>query len=46
MGAGDRVWGLIGIGKPKDAQHQRILETQACQNFYVSEVNRERLPAI
>ena len=41
MGSGDRLWALIGIGKPKDAQHQRVLEIQARQRFYASGGNRE-----
>jgi hypothetical protein len=41
MGSGDRVWALIGIGKPRDAQHQRMLEIQARQYFYASGGNRE-----
>jgi hypothetical protein len=41
MGAGDRLWALIGIGRPRDAQHQRILEIQARQSFYASGGNRE-----
>ena len=41
MGAGDGLWALIGIGKPWDAQHQRILEIQARQRFYSSGGNRE-----
>lgn len=41
MGSGDRLWALIGIGKPRDAQHQRMLETQARQRFYASGGNRE-----
>lgn len=41
IGADDRLWALIGIGKPKDAQHQRMLEVQARQHFYASEGNRE-----
>ena len=41
MGAVDRLWALIGIGKPRDAQHQRILEIQARQRFYSSGGNRE-----
>ncbi|MBX9744739.1 MAG: hypothetical protein K2X08_05960 [Chlamydiales bacterium] len=41
MGSGDRLWALIGIGKPRDAQHQRILEMQARQQFYASGGNRE-----
>jgi len=41
MGSGDRLWALIGIGKPRDVQHQRILETQARQRFYASGGDRE-----
>lgn len=41
MGSGDRLWALIGIGKPRDAQHQRTLEAQARQRFYASGGNRE-----
>jgi hypothetical protein len=41
MGAGDRLWALIGIGKPKDVQHHRTLEVQARQRFYASGGNRE-----
>jgi hypothetical protein len=41
MGAGDRLWALIGIGKPRDAQHQRMLKIQARQRFYASGCNRE-----
>lgn len=41
MGSGDRLWALIGLGKPRDAQHQRMLETQARQRFYASGGNRE-----
>jgi hypothetical protein len=41
MGSGDRLWALIGIGKPRDAQHQRVLEIQARQQFYASGGNRE-----
>lgn len=41
MGSGDRLWALIGIGKPRDVQHQRILEIQARQRFYSSGGNRE-----
>lgn len=41
MGSGDRLWALIGIGKPRDAQHQRVLEIQARQQFYTSGGNRE-----
>lgn len=41
MESGDRLWALIGIGKPKDAQHQRGLEIQARQRLYASGGNRE-----
>ena len=41
MGSSDRLWALIGIGKPRDAQHQRTLEMQARQRFYASGGNRE-----
>jgi hypothetical protein len=41
MESSDRLWALIGIGKPKDAQHQRMLEIQARQCFYASGGNRE-----
>lgn len=41
MGADDRLWALIGIGKPRDAQHQRMLEIQARYHFYASGGNRE-----
>jgi hypothetical protein len=41
MGSGDRLWALIGIGKPRDVQDQRELETQARQHFYASGGNRE-----
>ena len=40
-GAGDRLWALIGIGKPIDAQHQILLEIQARQHFFASGGNRE-----
>jgi len=40
-GSGDRIWALIGIGKPRDVQHQRMLEIQARQRFYTSGGNRE-----
>lgn len=39
--SGDQLWALIGIGKPRDAQHQRMLEIQARQHFYASGGNRE-----
>ena len=41
MGSRDRLWALIGIGKPRDAQHQRLLEIQVRQRFYASGGNRE-----
>jgi len=41
MGSGDRLWALIGIGKPRDAQDQRMLERQARQRFYASGGDRE-----
>ena len=36
----DTLWALIGIGKPRDIQHQRLLETQARDSFYASGGNR------
>lgn len=41
MGSRDRLWALIGIGKPRDAQQQRMLEVQARQLFYASGGDRE-----
>lgn len=41
MGSGDRLWALIGIGKPRDTQHQRILEAKARHSFYASGGDRE-----
>lgn len=41
MGSGNRLWALIGIGKPRDAQHQRALELQARHRFYASGGSRE-----
>jgi hypothetical protein len=41
MGSGNRLWALIGIGKPRDAQHQRMLEIEARKHFYDSGGNRE-----
>lgn len=38
VGTGDRLWALIGIGKPRDAQHQKILEIQARKSFMLLEV--------
>jgi hypothetical protein len=40
-GSSDRLWALIGIGKPRDAQHQKELETQARQRFYALGGNRD-----
>jgi hypothetical protein len=40
IGLGDNLWALIGIGKPRDSQHQRLLEVQARDNFYASGGNR------
>ena len=37
---GDNLWALIGIGRPRDAQHQRQLESQARDSFYASGGNR------
>lgn len=34
--ANNRVWAFIGIGKPQSQQHQRQLEVQARNNFYVA----------
>ncbi len=34
--ANNRVWAFIGIGNPKNQQHQRKLETQARDHFYAS----------
>ena len=39
-GLGDSLWALIGIRKPRDVQHQRLLERQARDNFYASGGNR------
>ena len=36
IGLGDSLWALIGIGRPRDTQHQRQLEAQARDNFYQS----------
>lgn len=40
IGSGDNLWALIGIGRPRDLQHQRQLEAQARENFYASGGNR------
>lgn len=39
-GLSDNLWALIGIGRPRDVQHQRLLEMQARDNFYASGGNR------
>lgn len=36
IGAGDTLWAFIGLGRPKDSQHQRSLEMQARDSFYAS----------
>lgn len=36
----DRLWALIGLGKPQNPQHQRLLEIQARDNFYASSGDR------
>ncbi len=41
MESGDRLWALIGIGKPRDAQHQKVLEIEARRRFYASGGDRE-----
>jgi hypothetical protein len=40
IGLGDNTWALIGIGRPRDIQHQKLLEMQARDNFYASGGNR------
>jgi hypothetical protein len=40
IGLGDNLWALIGIGKPRDTQHQRQIESQARDSFYASGGNR------
>lgn len=40
IGLGDTLWVFIGIGKPRDAHHQRLLEIQARDNFYESGGNK------
>lgn len=32
----NRLWAFIGIEKPRNSQHQRLLEIQARNNFYAS----------
>lgn len=41
VGMGDQLWALIGTGRPKDAQHQRQLETQARDSYYKSGGRRD-----
>jgi hypothetical protein len=36
IGSGNKLWALIGLGKPRDAQHQRLLELHAREGFYTS----------
>ncbi len=36
LGTSDKVWALIGIGRPIDAQQQRALEIRARDSFYAS----------
>lgn len=36
IGSSDKLWALIGLGIPRDAQHQRLLELQARDSFYGS----------
>ena len=36
IGSGDNLWALIGIGRPRDTQHQRQLQTKARDDFYGS----------
>lgn len=40
IGLGDNLWALIGIKRPKDIQHQRLLEMQAREIYYASGGNR------
>lgn len=40
IGLGDSIWALIGLGRPRDIQHQRLLEMQARDSFYASGGNR------
>ncbi|WP_284452584.1 hypothetical protein [Parachlamydia acanthamoebae] len=40
IGLSDSLWALIGIGRPRDVQHQRSLEMQARNSFYASGGNR------
>lgn len=32
----NRLWAFIGIGRPQSPHHQRLLEIQARDNFYIS----------
>lgn len=36
IGLNDNVWAFIGIGKPRDIPHQRLLEMKARDGFYAS----------
>lgn len=36
IGVGNTLWAFIGIGRPQDAQHQKLLEKQARENYYSS----------
>lgn len=36
VGSAEKLWALIGIGRPQDAEHQRLLETQARISFYAA----------
>lgn len=40
VGLSDNLWALIGIGRPRDIQHQRLLKMQARDSFYASGGNR------
>lgn len=40
IGVGETLWAFIGIGKPRDTQHQRLLEMLARDHFYSSGGNR------
>lgn len=40
-GVGDKLWALIGIGRPRDSHHQQLLEMQARSSFYASGGDRD-----
>lgn len=40
-GVRDKLWALIGIGRPKDYRHQQLLEMQARNSFYASGGDRD-----